>query len=73
MFHFCNGLESHVSFCNELELIFILVPGANLRGELEPDAAAAGCNRELKYHNTYNGPVHLTYVDTGVYEGGNND
>ena len=28
---------------------------------------------KLKIHKTYNGPVPLTYVDTGVYEGGGND
>ena len=28
---------------------------------------------KLKIHKTYNGPVPLTYVDTGVYEGGSND
>ena len=28
---------------------------------------------KLKIHKTYNGPVPLTYVDTGVYEGGIND
>ena len=30
-------------------------------------------NGKLKIHKTYNGPVPLTYVDTGVYEGGGND
>ena len=30
-------------------------------------------NGKLKIHKTYNGPVSLTYVDTGVYEGGSND
>ena len=30
-------------------------------------------DRKLKIHKTYNGPVPLTYVDTGVYEGGGND
>ena len=28
---------------------------------------------KLKIHKTYNGHVPLTYVDTGVYEGGSND
>ena len=28
---------------------------------------------KLKIHKTYNGPVPLTYVDTGVYKGGMND
>ena len=30
-------------------------------------------NGKLKVHKTYNSPVPLTYVDTGVYEGGSND
>ena len=30
-------------------------------------------NGKLKIHKTYNGLVPLTYVDTGVYEGGSND
>ena len=30
-------------------------------------------NGKLKIHKTYNGSVPLTYVDTGVYEGGGND
>ena len=30
-------------------------------------------NGKLKIHKTYNGPVPLTYDDTGVYEGRNND
>ena len=30
-------------------------------------------NGKLKIHKTYNGPVPLTYVDTGVYEGGDNN
>jgi hypothetical protein len=30
-------------------------------------------NGQLQFHKTYKGPVPLTYVDTGVYEGGSND
>jgi hypothetical protein len=30
-------------------------------------------NGKLKVHKMYNDPVLLTYVDTGVYEGGSND
>ena len=30
-------------------------------------------NGELQVHKTYKGPVPLTYVDTGVYEGGSDD
>jgi hypothetical protein len=30
-------------------------------------------NGKLKLHKTYKGPVPLTYVDTGVYDGGSND
>ena len=30
-------------------------------------------NGQLMFHKTYKGPVPLTFVDTGVYEGGSND
>ena len=30
-------------------------------------------NGKLKVHKWYSGPIPLTYVDTGVYEGGSND
>ena len=30
-------------------------------------------NGKLKVHKWYTGPIPLTYVDTGVYEGGSND
>ncbi len=62
-------------------------PAAPLKDDYIPDSESEGesqsslrqaparvfRNGELKVHKTYNGPVPLTYVDSGVYEGGRND
>ena len=44
-----------------------------LRSPLRQAPARVFRHGKLKIHKTYNGPVPLTYVNTGVYEGGGND
>ena len=53
------------------------IPDSELEGEsqslLQQPPARVFRNGKLKVHKTYNGPIPLNYVDTGVYEGESNN